>query len=439
MTFYAPSFAVFFAAVYAAVAALNARHRTSLRNGVLTAASWCFYGTLHYLFPLLLLYSTSVCHLFGRAAAAGSKRAAAAATLLCLLPLLFFKYAPGYLPGILLPAGLSFFTFQAVSYIVDLYRKRLSPAGWGEIALCLSFFPTLTAGPIERLRRLLPQLRGPLPLSYSAFASGGGLFLWGLFQKTVVADRLRLYVDLIYGAPELNAGSSLALAALLYSFCIYADFSGYTDMARGLARTLGVELMPNFRFPYLAGSFREFWRRWHISLTSWFADYVYRPLGGNRAGRARWLAAVAAVFILSALWHGTAAGFVVWGALHACFYATEQWIGSPRGRLRLLYAPAVFLCITLAWVFFRLPTDGQALTVIGRIISGPWLPFQPGASMFTTATTLSMAGLFIAVELLQSHDRLPRSVWFRLPAAAVLIILILLLSPPAAPFIYYKF
>ena len=439
MTFYEPSFAVFFAAVYAAVAVLNARRCTGLRNGALLAASWGFYGSLHYCFPLLLVYSSCICCLFGHRAAAGSKRAVVAAAVLCLLPLLFFKYAPGYVSGILLPAGLSFFTFQAVSYVVDLYRKRISPAGWGEVALCLSFFPTLTAGPIERLRCLLPQLRGPLPITFSGFASGSGLFLWGLFQKLMVADRLKNYIDLIYAAPEANSGSSLVLAALLYSFCIYADFSGYTDMARGLARMLGVELMPNFRFPYLACSFREFWRRWHISLTSWFADYVYRPLGGNRAGRARWLLAVAVVFILSALWHGTAAGFVIWGILHACFYAAEQWIGAPRGRLRLLYAPVVFLSITLAWVFFRLPTDGQALTVLGRMVTGPWLPFQPGPSMFTSLVSLVMLGIFIGVKLLQSRDCLPCSVWFRLPAAAVLIILISVFSLPAAPFIYYKF
>ena len=201
---------------------------------------------------------------------------------LSLLVLVFFKYAYLLNDSILLPVGLSFFTFQALSYSIDIYRKKIEPdMNFVNVALFISFFPTLLSGPIERARNLLPRLEERLSINGDNIIAGGKLFVWGLFKKVVIADRLAEYVNMVYGFSDNHTGSTLAVAAIFYSFQIYADFSGYADMAIGSGRMIGIKLMENFNLPYCVSTFKEFWRRWHISLTSWFTEYVYISMGGK--------------------------------------------------------------------------------------------------------------------------------------------------------------
>lgn len=233
-----------------------------------------------------------------------------------------------------MPIGLSFFTFQALSYSIDIYRGKIKPeTSFINVALFVAFFPTLLSGPIERARNLLPQLRERLLFNEDNIIAGAKLFIWGLFKKVVIADRLAEYVNMIYGNPEAHTGSTLAITAVFYSFQIYADFSGYADMAIGSGRMMGIKLMENFNLPYCVNSFKEFWRRWHISLTSWFTEYVYISMGGNRVNKARWILNISTVFLLSGVWHGATYSFILWGMIHALLYLLEYYCGPKRPNI----------------------------------------------------------------------------------------------------------
>ena len=319
MTFNSFEYVIFLAAVAAAVRICDICGRLRLRNALLLAASYFFYAQFHLWFPLLLLSVSALAWSGGRliasarAAGRSGKAELAVCTLLMLAPLLFFKY--GYLldGSILLPVGLSFFSFQALTYTIDIYRGKTAPDDPLAVFLFVAFFPTLLSGPIERARNLLPQLGRKFDFSWEGAGEGARQFIWGLFKKAVIADRLSLFVDEVYFSPASHSGSTLAIAAVFYSFQIYADFSGWADMAIGSARILGVRLMRNFNFPYFAKTVKDFWRRWHISLTSWFTEYVYISLGGNRVGLARWVLNISTVFLLSGIWHGATLSFIVWG------------------------------------------------------------------------------------------------------------------------------
>jgi len=219
--------------------------------------------------------------------------------------------------NIILPIGLSFHTFQSISYVIEVYRGRQkAERNLGKYALYVLFYPQLVAGPIERPQNLLHQFDEPHRFDYARVTDGLKLMVWGLFKKVVIADRLAVAVDLVYNNPTSYSGWPLVVATYFFAIQIYCDFSGYTDMARGAAQVMGFRMMENFRAPYLATSIGEFWRRWHISLSSWFRDYVYIPMGGNQVPRWRWYANLMAVFLLSGLWHGASWTFVIWGGLH---------------------------------------------------------------------------------------------------------------------------
>jgi D-alanyl-lipoteichoic acid acyltransferase DltB (MBOAT superfamily) len=225
---------------------------------------------------------------------------------------------------ILLPIGISFYTFQTLSYTIDVYwRKVPVEKNFITFALYVSFFPLLIAGPIERATNLLPQFQVKQDFRYEQVRSGLLLVLWGFFKKVVIADRLAVYVNAVYNNPDSHFGLPIWVATFFFAFQIYCDFSGYTDIARGTARTFGINAMENFRVPYVAQSFHDLWKRWHISLTSWFRDYLYIPLGGNRGSYARWLTNVFVVFLISGLWHGANWTFIVWGALHGILLMLE--------------------------------------------------------------------------------------------------------------------
>lgn len=274
-----------------------------------------------------------------------------------------------------LPVGLSFHTFQSMAYTIEVYRRRYpADRSLAHVALYVVFYPQLVAGPIERPHNLLRQLHLPQRFRAEDFRSGMQLMLWGLFKKAAVADRLSFVTDSVFSgyakAPAGLRGPAVALGAIAFAFQIYCDFSGYSDIAIGAARVMGFRLATNFRRPYFATSFQEFWKRWHVSLSSWFRDYVYIPLGGGKHGPGRMVLAMAAVFLVSGLWHGANWTFVAWGALHAV-YRIGEWVLSRFGNartapagLRFAQGLAVFLLTSYAWIFFRAAsiTDAWRMT-----------------------------------------------------------------------------
>lgn len=287
---------------------------------------------------------------------------------------------------IALPIGLSFHTFQSLSYVIEVYRGRQkAERHFGIYALFVMYFPQLVAGPIERPQNLLHQFYERKYFDLSRLESGLTLMLWGLFKKVVVADSLSVYVDTIYNNSSHHNGATLLLATYCFAFQIYCDFSGYSDIARGVSRIYGIELMKNFDAPYFSRSISEFWTRWHISLSTWFRDYVYIPLGGNRVSLPRNALNLMIIFLLSGFWHGANWTFIIWGALHGMYLIIErllksarEWLGIVpsqkaglvRSGLRILL---VFHLVLVAWVFFRATDVSTALDIVRRILipTGP--------------------------------------------------------------------
>ena len=295
-----------------------------------------------------------------------------------LVGLFGVEYSPPDL-GILLPVGISFYTFQKLSYTIEVFRGTHSPERHlGIFALYVSFFPQLVAGPIERSTRLLPQFFNEHSFDYDRIVSGLRLMAWGMFKKVVIADRLSLLVALVYQPDAHGSGPLVVLGTICFAFQIYCDFSGYTDIAIGASRVLGFNLVANFDRPYHARSIPEFWQRWHISLSTWFRDYLYIPLGGNRVRTARWIFNILAVFVVSGLWHGAQWTFVLWGAIHGFFYLLTVAIGNGRkGRKRdergLRGLPGVAITFTIvcfAWIFFRAETLEHAFDLIHNLGMG---------------------------------------------------------------------
>ncbi|OUO99743.1 MBOAT family O-acyltransferase [Barnesiella sp. An22] len=431
----------FFCIVFLLFVSTNNKNTLKLRNLFLLTASYYFYAQLHSWFVILLIYTTVVNYFCGSWIARdqqqgkSGKRFVTTAIVLSIAQLVFFKYAYLANPTILLPVGLSFFTFQALSYSIDIYRKKIEPEkNVVDIALFIAFFPTLLSGPIERARNLIPQLKEKTSVSWDNFKGGAGLFIWGVFKKVVIADRLAEYVNAVYFSPESHSGSTLALAALFYSFQIYCDFSGYADMAIGSGRVMGFKIMQNFNFPYCVNTFKEFWRRWHISLTSWFTEYVYISLGGNRVSQARWILNISLVFLLSGIWHGATWSFVLWGAMHAVFYLVERFWGPKRPNI--LYHLLVFVMITFAWIFFRIENSVEAWHVVTRICSDIISPVYWGSSTFSTLLTMLLLGIFMLREYLMYRNILPqKSAWEYL----FLLLAIGLFGVSSDQFVYFQF
>ncbi len=278
--------------------------------------------------------------------------------------------------NLLLPVGISFYTFQTLGYSIDVYRGQIEPERhFGRFALYVAFFPQLVAGPIERAGRLLPQLRKDQDFDYERGLEGLQQMTRGMFKKVVVADRLAVYVNSVYADPGAFSGLQLIVATYFFAFQIYCDFSGYSDIAIGAAKVLGIDLMENFRRPYLATSISDFWKRWHISLSTWFRDYLYIPLGGNRVSKARWYANLFIVFVVSGLWHGANWTFIVWGALHGGYLIgailTASWrerflpVAGSRGRWAFDVIVTFHLAL-VAWVFFRANSVSDAFLVFWR-------------------------------------------------------------------------
>lgn len=394
-----------------------------LKNGILLLLSYIFYGSFNLSFLTILLYITAINYIAGLCMSNYQDREKIIVSIdiiLSLIPLVAYKYAEfilkdifgipqhdlGALGSLIMPIGISFYTFQALSYTIDLYRHKI-PCERNPLtfALFVSFFPTVLSGPIEKARDLLPQLNSERKMSISAIGEGVLIFTWGLFKKIVIADRLSEYVDWVYGNSNYLTGSTIALAAVFYSIQIYCDFSGYSDMAWGVAKSLGFDITRNFNFPYIATSIKDFWRRWHIALTSWFTEYVYFSLGGNRVKyKVQWMFNISMVFILSGVWHGAAWNFLLWGCLHAFYYLIEYFLGLQRKGFvmpkawRPLAWLTVFILITIAWIFFRIPTFDEACYAVTKIFTDLFSPVKTGASTFTFAINSCLVMTFIAFD-----------------------------------------
>ena len=377
--------------------------RLSYKNLFLLAASYYFYMNWKPVYALLLFSSTLITYL----AALGidhfkeqrkKKCCLVISLVLNLAILFFFKYynfaaenltallqysgLAIQLPAlqVLLPMGISFYTFQALGYSIDVYRGD-SPVerNFFTYALFVSFFPQLVAGPIERSSNLLRQFKSTHTFSYEATMEGVRLMVWGFFLKLVLADRCALYVDAVFNNVAHHNGGSFLLASLFFPFQIYGDFAGYSLVAIGCAKVMGFHLMENFRRPYFAVSVTDFWRRWHISLSSWFRDYLYIPLGGNRVSSLRCYQNVLITFVVSGIWHGANWTFVIWGAIHGLFQCVERWLGLNRrqwsGSRKALHIALTFCVVAFAWIFFRANSLSDAWQILHGIVSNLGMPY----------------------------------------------------------------
>jgi alginate O-acetyltransferase complex protein AlgI len=440
---------------------------------VLLAASYAFYMSWNPAYALLLVASTLTDYLVARRLGTrptpSRRRLLLGVSLAVNLGLLFtFRYwrffretaqaaaaALGLhwtLPDshLLLPVGISFYTFQTLGYTIDVWRGELPPERHlGRFALYVAFFPQLVAGPIERARRLLPQLRRPPRMEWSLAAEGAERILWGLFKKTVIADRLGLYVDAVYGNLAQHDPASHLLATWLFALQIYCDFSAYSDIAIGSARLLGYRLEENFRRPYFSEGVISFWHRWHISLSTWLRDYLYIPLGGSRRGEPRTVFNLFVTMLLGGLWHGANWTFVVWGAYHGALLALAHgWrrLGLPALPGRALRVFVTFQLVSVGWVLFRAPDLGAALQVLAGWLGrhGSWgRPFVDPNTLLHAALGLSL--LFL-VETVQERSQsavawiATRPSLLRWAASYGLVLAIVLFGvEQGTQFIYFQF
>ncbi|MDO4528685.1 MAG: MBOAT family O-acyltransferase [bacterium] len=424
---------------------LNQLQLYKIRNTALLIISYGFYANLHYYYPILLLFVTLIAYTGGAMLHKNENNDTARQWItgitvsVALLPLAVLKYAPAYTDNLWLPVGLSFFTFQALTYTLDVHRRKITEKfTFLDVALFTAFFPTLLSGPIERARNLIPQLRQRFPMTWENTVIGAQYFVWGLFKKIVIADRIAEWVTPIYANGTAESGSTLAITAVLYSIQIYCDFSGYASMALGCGRMLGIRLTDNFNFPYFATTIKDFWRRWHISLTSWFTEYVYISLGGNKVPKYRWVINISAVFLLSGIWHGATWSFVIWGGIHGVLYLIEHFTGV-KDKL-CIYPIFVFIGVTLTWVFFRVPDASLACSMIAKMFTGPWLPFGIIAQMSQEVLAMCLLCLiFIGIEVALYKQWYIKHWLFKAFCFSCLITLTALFAISSDKFVYFQF
>lgn len=472
MLFNSLQFALFLPCVFAIYWCL--RRWLKWQNLFVLAASYLFYGWWDWRFLMLIALTSTLSYVSGLLIERGQCRKTAMwsniAVNIAILGL--FKYydffaqsfanlflggeADHLLLHLILPVGISFYTFQAISYSIDVYRGSVK-ATHDVVAFFayVSFFPQLVAGPIERASNLLPQFEKFRRFDYAVAVDGLRQMLWGLFKKMVVADTCALYVDKVFAAPMDYSGATLAVAAMLFAIQIYGDFSGYSDVAIGTAKLFGISLRRNFNVPYFSRDIAEFWRRWHISLTSWFRDYVYIPLGGSRVGRLRVVFNTFVIFLLSGFWHGANWTFLAWGFFHALLFLPLILLGKNR-RFRDVVAsdrhlPSVsdscrmlltFALVSLGWVLFRSPSIGFAAHYLAHLF-GKGDTLVPWGGEFTAL--IPSIVLMFGVEWLNrrcSHE-FERHCHFRLLRwtgyALLIFIIVAFMQTNEMPFIYFQF
>ncbi|SHI37517.1 D-alanyl-lipoteichoic acid acyltransferase DltB, MBOAT superfamily [Mesonia phycicola] len=447
-----------------------------LQNIVLLIASYIFYGWWDYRFLALIFASTLVDYLVGLNLAKQDnimqRKILLSISLLFNLGLLcYFKYTNFFIDSwieawdtvgihfnisslsIILPVGISFYTFQTLSYTIDIYRKQLKPTtSFLRFATYVAFFPQLVAGPIERAAHLLPQFDEKRIFDFEYAKSGVSLILWGMFKKVVIADNCAFFVNQIYDNVEAYSSVELSIGAILFGLQIYGDFSGYSDIAIGVARLFGFDLMTNFRFPYFSKSIPEFWRRWHISLSTWFRDYLYIPLGGNRGTTLFKARNIFIIFLVSGLWHGANWTFVIWGGIHACLSLPMLITKKPKVKpnnnsLTLRQIPALlytFIMVMLAWVFFRADSWSQAYRYIERIISLDSLNvnlFIGSSKMILFSLVVFFSSLVLFVMEYKAFKKVEKEVKLSALSSIAIFLMILFLGVFKNPndFIYFQF
>ena len=476
-------FYLFFALVFAGYWSLSSG---TARTWLLLVSSYVLYATFDLRFLGLLAGATAVGFIAGRAIGRTEDRARRRATLvaaiaLCLLVLGVFKYLGFFASSaaallstlgfavsvptlsLLLPIGISFYLFKVLSYVIDVYRGHLPASDSAlDFATYVAFFPQLLAGPIDRAGALLPQIATARRFDYGMAVEGSRMILWGLFKKVAIADGLAFSVGKAFGDWPSQSAPVLIAGAVLFSIQIYCDFSGYTDMSTGVARLLGIKTVRNFAYPYFSQNVSEFWRRWNISVSSWFRDYVYISLGGSRVGRLRLAVNVMLTFLLSGLWHGANTTFLVWGAMlgvAVCFTALRskpvlKATETPGGERLTLAAAArilgTFVFITISWVFFRAASVTEALGILSRMLIWPtatseWLA---PLSLFPSTRVLLIAvvAVLVVVEWIQRRRECPLD-FARSPApvrwlayTAVVWVTVLMAQPLSnAKFLYFDF
>lgn len=471
MNFVSYVFAVFIVVVFALYWVMP----RSTRNIFLWGASYFFYGWWDWRFLFLLLISTTIDYICGRllerVEQPARRKSIVAVSLISNLGLLgVFKYYNFFIASlaalcdtlglpismpvmhIILPVGISFYTFQTISYTVDVYRGHLKPThSFVDFAVYVSLFPQLVAGPIERGASLLPQVIQPRRFSAEQFHDGLMLIATGFFRKTVIADNMALLANAVFtqDAGSLS-GFDMLLGVYAFAWQIYGDFSGYSDIARGTAKLLGFELMVNFRQPYLATNPSDFWRRWHISLSSWLKDYLYIPLGGNRGGERKTMRNLVLVMLLGGLWHGAAWTFVFWGALHGTWLILDRWLRKVRPPAvssrdnRLLHVVKIigaFHVVCLGWLFFRVDGVGHGFEMLGALTNWSMSPVTiPAYAMLVFfATPLLLCDLLCEIRR-EEYPFQHGSLHGRVLLCMTLVMCVLLLGKgDANAFIYFQF
>lgn len=454
------------------------------QNFLLLAASYFFYACWDWRFLFLLMFSTLLDYFTGiKMREAGNirwKRIWFWLSIVINLGFLgVFKYYNFFAESlaeslsyigfhidlltlnIILPVGISFYTFHGLSYVIDVYKERIEPErNFVDYAVFVSFFPLLVAGPIERAQHLLPQIKRTRIFNSEQAVDGMRQILWGLFKKIVIADNCATFANEIFNHSDAYSGSTLVLGTLFFAFQIYGDFSGYSDIALGTARLLGIELLRNFAFPYFSRDIAEFWGRWHISLSTWFRDYLYIPLGGSRGGIWMKVRNTFVIFLVSGFWHGANWTFIVWGALHALYYMPLLVSGNNRNNLATVAQGKLFpdvkefgqMVLTfgltcLAWIFFRAENVGHAWSYISEIFSQSIIEIPRFPGMKKALTTIMLVTFFMAVEwhgrehqfaIQRSFSQKNRIV--RWSFYAFIVFLIGMFMPTEeTPFIYFQF
>lgn len=453
------------------------------QNALIAVASYVFYGWWDWRFLLLIFFSTLVDYTVARKIFASSdsryRKRLLTVSLITNLGLLgFFKYynffvsaftdaftlfgqrLDGHTLSIILPVGISFYTFQTLSYTIDVYRKKLPASGdFIQFSAFVSFFPQLVAGPIERATSLLPQFGAPRKFEYDNAMVGVKQILWGLFKKMVVADNCAVFVNQIFDQSENMTGSSLLLGAVFFAFQIYGDFSGYSDIAIGTARLFGFSLMRNFAYPYFARDVAEFWRRWHISLSTWFRDYLYIPLGGSRGGKGQQIRNTFLIFLVSGFWHGANWTFIVWGLLHALYFLPLLLTRRNRrhlndvaanstlpGAREALHIAATFFLVTLAWVFFRADSVNHAITYLAGMADASLFAIPDFSGRQNAAIVSLWIIVMLSLEYAGRHHDVPLLAFdYRVPSRLrfglyyLFAISIFLFAGREQAFIYFQF
>jgi alginate O-acetyltransferase complex protein AlgI len=434
MLFNSIDFAIFLPIVFILYWSVT-NNNLKLQNFLIVVASYLFYGWWDWRFLALILFSTLVDYTVGRKLRIEENQTKRkillwTSILVNLGFLGFFKYYNFFLDNfitaftffgteikanslnIILPVGISFYTFQTLSYTIDVYKRKLSPTkDFIVFSAFVSFFPQLVAGPIERATNLLPQFYKKRTFEYSKAVDGMRQILWGLFKKIVIADNCAEFANQIFNnSADLN-GSTLVLGALFFTFQIYGDFSGYSDIAIGTSRLFGFDLKRNFNFPYFSRDIAEFWRRWHISLSTWFRDYLYIPLGGSRGGTWMKVRNTFTIFIVSGFWHGANWTFIVWGALNAIYFLPLLLTNNNRNNLETVaqgkFFPSIkelsFMLLTFgltvfAWIFFRANNIGHAISYISGILSPSLFSIPKFDGMGSALTTIILIVIFVLIE-----------------------------------------